>query len=61
MGDRLATIGMGHIVYGSMVDIQSPTAENRRWKKKKERKNKLHDENIMASSIPQGGHNYRAV
>jgi len=43
-----------------MVDIQFPTAENRRGKekKKKERKNKLQDENIMACHIPQGGHNY---
>jgi len=33
-----------------MVDIQSPTAEIRRGKKKKE------DENIMSASAMQGGH-----
>jgi len=32
---------------GSMVDMQSATAENRRGKKKKDRRKK-----------PQGGHNY---
>jgi len=37
---------------GSMVDIQFPTAQNRREKKKKERKNKLQDEKIMAYPIP---------
>jgi len=37
---------------GSMVDIQFPTAENRRGKKEEERKNKLQDKNIMACPIP---------
>jgi len=31
---------------GSMADIQSPTAEIKRGKKKKERKNKRQNENI---------------
>jgi len=37
-----------------MADIQSPTAEIRRGKrkKKKERKKKPHDENIMVYPIP---------
>jgi len=42
---------------GSMVDIQSATAENRRGKKKKDRKKKPQDENIMSASATQGGHN----
>ena len=43
---------------GSMVDIQSPTAEIRRGrKKKKDRKKKPQDENIMSASATQGGHN----
>jgi len=45
---------------GSMIDIQSATAENRRGKKrrkkkdrkKKDRKKKLEDENIMTCCIP---------
>jgi len=46
-----------------MVDIQSPTDENRRGKKetKKEReregKKKPQDENIIHVSVTQGGHN----
>jgi len=36
---------------GSMVDIQSPTAEIRRGNKKK-----TQDENIMGCPIPQGDH-----
>jgi len=41
-----------------MVEIQSPTAEIRRGKiRKKERRKKPQDENIMACSIPYGGHN----
>jgi len=42
-----------------MVDIQSATAEIRRGKKidrKKERKKKPQDENIMSASATQGGH-----
>jgi len=39
---------------GSMVDIQSATAEIRRGKK--ERKNKLQDKNIMSACATQGGH-----
>jgi len=41
---------------GSMVDIQSPTAEIRRWKKKKKKKKKLQGKNIMSASATQGGH-----
>jgi len=37
------------------VDIQSATAEIRRGKK--ERQNKLQDENIMSASARKGGHN----
>ena len=40
----------------SKVDIQSETAEIRRGKKKEERQKK-HDENIMSASATQGGHN----
>jgi len=36
---------------GSMVDMQSATAENR-GRKKEERNKKPQDENIMACSIP---------
>jgi len=37
---------------GSMVDIQSPTAEIKRGKKEEERRmNKKHDENIMVCPI----------
>ena len=41
---------------GSMVDFQSPTAEIRRGKKKKDRKKKPQVENIMSASATQGGH-----
>jgi len=44
-----------HQLCGSMVDIQSATAENTRGKKKKEekkKKKKPQDENIMACPIP---------
>jgi len=42
---------------GSMVDIQSPTAEIRRGKTKKERKRKKpQGKNIMSASATQGGH-----
>ena len=40
---------------GSMVDIQSATAQIRRGKKK----NKLQFKNIMSASATQGSHNYR--
>ena len=40
-------------MYGSMVDIQSATAEIRRGKKKK----KPQDKNIMSTSATQGNHN----
>jgi len=46
-------------MYGSMVDIQSAMAENRRGKKRKtkdRRKKKSQDENIMACPIPYVGH-----
>jgi len=42
-----------------MVNIQSPTAEIRRGKKrKKKKKNKPQHENIMVCPITQGDHNY---
>jgi len=43
---------------GSMVDIQSATAEIRRGKKieRKDRKKKPQDENIMTASATQFGH-----
>jgi len=41
---------------GSMVDIQSATAEIRQGKKE-ERKKKPQDDNIMSASATQGGHN----
>jgi len=40
-----------------MEDIQSPTAEIRRGKKR--RKKKKQDENIMVCPITQGDHNNR--
>jgi len=42
-----------------MVDIQSPTAEIRRGKKKieEDRRKKLQDENIMVCPITEGDHN----
>jgi len=40
---------------GSMVDIQSATAEVRRGKKKSRKKKKPQDENIMSASGMQGG------
>jgi len=36
---------------GSMVDMQSPTAEIRRGNKKEERRKKKQDENIMVCPI----------
>jgi len=41
---------------GSMVDIQSPTAEIRRGNK--DRKKKPQGKNIMVCSIPYGDHKY---
>ena len=41
---------------GSMVDIQSATAEIKGIKKKKERRKKPQDKNIMSASATQGGH-----
>ena len=41
---------------GSMVDIQSPTAEISEEIKKKKKKKKQ-DENIMVCPTPQGDHN----
>jgi len=37
---------------GSMADIQSPTAEIRRGKKERKKKEKTQDENIMVCPIP---------
>jgi len=44
---------------GSIVDIQSATAEIRRGKKERKRKKKKkpQSKNIMTCPIPQGGHN----
>ena len=44
---------------GSMVDIQSPTAEIRRGKRRRRRRN--HCKNIMSASATQGGHNESAI
>jgi len=41
---------------GSMVDVQSATAENMRGKKKNRRQKKPQDKNIMSASAMQGGH-----
>jgi len=42
---------------GSVVDIQSPTAEIRRGKKEEEEdRQKSQGKNIMACPIPWGGH-----
>jgi len=50
-----------HIMCGSMVDIQSATADLRRGIKKDRRRRNHKDENIMAASTTQGGHsNQRA-
>jgi len=43
-------------MFGSMVDVQSATAEIRRGKKEG-RKKKPQDENIMSASAMQGSHN----
>jgi len=40
-----------------MVDIQSPTAENRRGKKEERKKKKPQDKNIMVCPIIYGDHN----
>jgi len=45
---------------GSMVDIQSATAEIRRGKKK-ERKKKPQGKNIMSASATQAGHTTTAT
>jgi len=44
----------GHTMCGSMADIQSATAENRRGEKeeRKKKKKKPQDENIVACPIP---------
>jgi len=44
---------------GSMPNIQSPTAEIRRGKRKEDedRKKKPQDTNIISASATQGGHN----
>jgi len=42
---------------GSMVDIQTATAEIRRGKKDRKKKKKPQGKNIMSSSATQGGHN----
>jgi len=45
---------------GSMIDIQSATAEIRRGIKKDRRRKKPQDKNIMSASATQGGHNKQA-
>jgi len=40
-----------------MVDIQYPTAEIRRGKKKRKKTEKPQGRNIMSASATQGGHN----
>jgi len=47
----------GHTVCGSMVDIQSATAEIRPGKKEDIKKEETTDKNIMSASATQGGHN----
>jgi len=44
---------------GSMVDIQSATAEIGRGKKEDRHKKKPQDKNIMSASATQGGHKNR--
>ena len=44
-----------HTICGSMVDIQSATAEIRRGGE--EERKKKHDKNIMSASATQGNHN----
>ena len=44
---------------GSMVDIQSPTAEIRRGQKRIEEGKKPQGKNIMSASATQDGHNKR--
>jgi len=44
---------------GSMVDIQSPTAEIRQGKKEDKERKKPQGKNIMVCPIPQGDHNER--
>jgi len=49
-----------HTMCGSVVDIQSATAEIRRGKKierRKKKKKKPQDKNIMSASATEGGHN----
>ena len=41
---------------GSMVDMQSATAEIRRGKKKRNKKKKPHGKNIISASATQGCH-----
>ena len=53
ISDMHSKFALGHIMCGSMVDIQSATAEIRRGKNKK---NKLQDKNILPASATQGGH-----
>jgi len=46
-------------MFGSMVDIQSATAEIKQAKKK--RKKKPQGKNIMSASAMQGGHNEASI
>jgi len=47
----------GHTIYGSMVDIQSPTAVIKRGKEEeRRRKKKPQSKNIMLCPITHGGH-----
>jgi len=51
MGDQ-SDPPLSKIMCGSMVDIQSPAAEIRPGKKKKEERKKPQGKNIMACPIP---------
>ena len=51
----ILNLHQGHTMCQSMVNIQSPTAEIRRGKKR--RKKKKQDENIKVCPITQGDHN----
>jgi len=55
VSDLHPEFALRHTICGSMVEIQSATAEIRQGKK--ERKKKPQGKNIMSASATQGGHN----
>jgi len=57
ISDLHSTFALRHTMCGSMVDIQSATAEIRRGKKEEYRRKKPQGKNIMSASVTQGGHN----